>query len=139
MDVTGGTNYADMGTQQMMSVPYALYSGNGISSLSTEGDTLYLANGEFIIIPGLSFANNDGNNGGNNGGGGVDSTSHSCGTPNVHNPELTYGSMTDQEGNIYKTIVIGSQEWQQSWPTVQGSVTNPTLTANQSIFINYHS
>ena len=33
-------------------------------------------------------------------------------------------------------VVIGSQEWQQSWPTVQGSVTNPTLTANQSIFIN---
>jgi len=32
MDATGGNNYVDMGTQQMMSVPYALYaltSGNG--------------------------------------------------------------------------------------------------------------
>jgi hypothetical protein len=28
MDVTGGTNYVDMGTQQMMSVPYALYAAN---------------------------------------------------------------------------------------------------------------
>jgi uncharacterized protein (TIGR02145 family) len=29
----------------------------------------------------------------------------------VHNSDLTYGSMTDQEGNVYKTIVIGTQEW----------------------------
>jgi hypothetical protein len=34
-----------------------------------------------------------------------------CGAPNVHNPAKTYGSMTDQQGNVYKTIVIGSQEW----------------------------
>ncbi len=29
MDVTGGTSYTDMGAQQILSVPYALYSGNG--------------------------------------------------------------------------------------------------------------
>ena len=28
MDITGGMNYLDMGTQQMMSVPYALYAEN---------------------------------------------------------------------------------------------------------------
>jgi uncharacterized protein (TIGR02145 family) len=27
------------------------------------------------------------------------------------NPSLTYGSLTDQEGNTYATIVIGTQEW----------------------------
>jgi uncharacterized protein (TIGR02145 family) len=36
---------------------------------------------------------------------------HTCGAPLVHNPDLSYGSMTDQEGNVYKTIVIGDQEW----------------------------
>ena len=27
------------------------------------------------------------------------------------NPSITYGSMTDQEGNSYATVVIGTQEW----------------------------
>jgi uncharacterized protein (TIGR02145 family) len=36
---------------------------------------------------------------------------HSCGADSVHNPNINYGSMTDQQGNVYKTIVIGSQEW----------------------------
>ena len=36
---------------------------------------------------------------------------HSCGADSVHNPSLSYGSMADQEGNFYKTIVIGTQVW----------------------------
>jgi uncharacterized protein (TIGR02145 family) len=53
----------DLGTQQMLSVPYALHSSssenaaNGFSSVSTTGDTLYMANGNFIIVPGISAAN----------------------------------------------------------------------------------
>jgi hypothetical protein len=71
----------DLGTQQMLSVPYSLHSSsadnavnatnatnstnaanaqtaaNGFSSVSTTGDTLYMANGSFIIVPGISAAN----------------------------------------------------------------------------------
>ena len=156
-----GSGFVDIGTQQLLSVPYALYSveaqnaGNGISGISLTGDTLYLSNGTHVIVPGISAANapapifgctsttacnfnstatqddgtcyfigsacNDGNSStfsdvyninciceGSTGNVG---TTHTCGTPNVHNPDLTYGTMTDQEGNVYKTIVIGTQEW----------------------------
>jgi uncharacterized protein (TIGR02145 family) len=53
----------DLGTQQMLSVPYALYSAssdyaaNGFSNVSSTGDTLYMSNGSFIIVPGISAAN----------------------------------------------------------------------------------
>ncbi len=68
----------DLGTQQMLSVPYALHSvsadnatnatnaihatnaetaANGFSNVSPTGDTLYMANGNFIIVPGISSAN----------------------------------------------------------------------------------
>ena len=37
IDVTGGTNYVDMGTTQLLSVPYALYAGN--STPGAQGPT----------------------------------------------------------------------------------------------------
>jgi uncharacterized protein (TIGR02145 family) len=54
-------------------------------------------------------SNNNSNN--NNGGGNTPAIPHSCGAPDVHNATITYGAMTDQEGNTYKTVVIGEQEW----------------------------
>ena len=111
VEIDLGSGFVDIGTQQLLSVPYALHSesansagtsGNGFSSVSSTGDTLYLANGTFLIIPGISVANN---------GGSSAISAHTCGAPNIHNPNLTYGTMTDQEGNTYKTIVIGTQEW----------------------------
>jgi uncharacterized protein (TIGR02145 family) len=114
VEIDLGQGFVDMGTQQLLSVPYALFSsnaqhaensGNGYSHVSLSGDTLYFQNGEFVIIPGISAANET------DGGTTTGTTLHTCGESNVHNPNLTYGSMTDQEGNEYKTIVIGTQEW----------------------------
>lgn len=39
------------------------------------------------------------------------STNHFCAASEVHNPLVAYGSMLDQEGSIYKTVAIGTQEW----------------------------
>jgi len=53
IDITGGSNYTDMGTTQLMSVPYALYSNvantantattaaNGLPTGTSNGDILY--------------------------------------------------------------------------------------------------
>jgi uncharacterized protein (TIGR02145 family) len=51
-------------------------------SISARGDTLLLTNGNFVIIPGLSYA-----------------------TPQL-GPNIT-----DVEGHSYKTVYIGSQQW----------------------------
>ena len=51
-----GSGEIDLGTQQMMSVPFALYS-NGVSvNVSTTGDTLSIG-GNHVIVPGISVAN----------------------------------------------------------------------------------
>jgi uncharacterized protein (TIGR02145 family) len=113
-----GNGFIDIGTQQLLSVPYALYAGESPDeqqlSVSETGDTLFLENGGFVIIPGISEANIT--NGGGNGNCGQGETAfesmpHTCGAEFVLNPDLNYGSLTDQEGNVYRTISIGSQEW----------------------------
>ena len=108
VEIDLGSGFVDIGTQQLLSVPYALHAGSVHLDVSATGDTLFVGDGSFVIVPGISEANNN-----SNGGGGTTTgtTLHTCGAPNVHNPDLTYGSMTDQEGNTYKTIVIGTQEW----------------------------
>ena len=93
LDATGGTDYNLISTTQMMSVPYALYaenSGGGGNtmdlSVSQFGDTLFGLGNDFLIIPGLSQSN-------------------------LHMQFNEYGSVTDDWGNTYKTLIYGDAEW----------------------------
>jgi uncharacterized protein (TIGR02145 family) len=99
VEIDLGSGFVDIGTQQLLSVPFAIHSSNGIAGVSITGDTLYMSSGNYLIMPGISEPNN------------TVGTLHTCGATNVHNANLSYGTMTDQQGNVYKTIVIGSQEW----------------------------
>jgi uncharacterized protein (TIGR02145 family) len=101
VELDAGSGFFEIGTQQMLSVPYALHAGSVQVNVSPTGDTLFVGEGNFVIIPGLSEAN----------GFTTGTALHSCGAADMHNPDLIYGSMTDQQGNVYKTIVIGTQEW----------------------------
>lgn len=91
-DVAGGKNYTLNTTNQLLSVPYALFSANAKDeqklSVSSSGDTLYLQNGGFVIIPGISSAQ-----------------------PKP-TPTSGYGpNVFDIDGNSYKTVYIGKQQW----------------------------
>ena len=60
LDPEGGTNYFDMGSDQLLSVPYALYSQNSASAanatdaqtLTVSGNTLSISNGNSVTLPG---------------------------------------------------------------------------------------
>jgi uncharacterized protein (TIGR02145 family) len=100
IDTSSGSNYIEVGTQQMMSVPYALYafnasfSANGVpvgkhgeTCLSCWGKSVWSANGKCPQRSSIS------------------------GIPDVFSSILNYGQITDYENNIYETIKIGNQTW----------------------------
>lgn len=58
VEMDAGNGFLDMGTTQLLSVPYALHAGGvDCAGVSMLGDTLKQANGCYVIIPGLSAAN----------------------------------------------------------------------------------
>jgi uncharacterized protein (TIGR02145 family) len=129
VDPLGTENYSLISTSQLLSVPFALYAANsqpgpkgekgdqgmpgkdGVDgkngtdgkegaqgpkgespdvkvTVSTEGDTLKFENGSYVIIPGISTAN-----------------------PKTE-PTSGYGkNISDVDGNTYKTVYIGTQQW----------------------------
>jgi uncharacterized protein (TIGR02145 family) len=54
--MNSGNGNVDLGTQQMLSVPYALYAENVNVRVSTSGDSLFVGN-QLTIVPGISAAN----------------------------------------------------------------------------------
>ena len=92
-DVNGGTNYTLAGTQQMLSVPYALYaatSGNGEGVSQTDFQALVgRVDSLAQIIANLNSTD-------------TTITAQACpGVPTV----------TDIDGNVYNTVQIGEQCW----------------------------
>jgi uncharacterized protein (TIGR02145 family) len=65
-------------------------------------------------------------------------TINSCGVENIFNGELTYSSLIDIDGNIYKTIVIGNQEWmaENFKATRYSNGDSVTFIADPDIWIN---
>ena len=51
LDPAGGSSYVDIGTTQMMSVPYSLYSGNGMPAGTNTGDMLYWNGSNWVKLP----------------------------------------------------------------------------------------
>jgi uncharacterized protein (TIGR02145 family) len=152
--ITSATAFSANNANSANSANSANVALNGIAGVSAIGDSLFLANGNFFIIPGISEANssevfgcsdpaacnynpsvtqsnnscyypgfscNDGDLNSSNdiwnsecqcqGTTGLVGSQHSCGAENVHSPDITYGSVVDQSGNIYKTVDINGQVW----------------------------
>jgi len=89
MDEAGGVNYQLLGTSQLLSVPYALHSNDVTNdkdeqTFSVSGDTLFISNGNYVILPGVS--------------------------PTI--PFISCGDiLTDIDGSTYNTVLIGEQCW----------------------------
>jgi len=58
-------------------------------------------------------------------------------TTNTNNP-MYYKSPGNSEASVTANswVLVGSDSWKNSWPTVIGTATNPTITAGNSMVIN---
>jgi hypothetical protein len=122
MDANGGTNFLNMGSTQLLSVPYALYAksagsagGIQISSVSTDGDTLYLSNGQTFV---------NGSNGGQNGGLVNPTVTTDVPTDITSNSATLGGTISNANGN--QIILRG---------VVYSTSPNPTTILSDSIVV----
>lgn len=148
IDKTGGVNYLDMGTLQMWSVPYALYTkyaetaGNGISDVIDNGDGTITFNyfdgstyttGNLGGIPGPTGATGANGIDGTNGINGVDGTNGTNGNDGLSAYEvwLALGNIGTEADFI--NSLVGPQG-------IQGPQGNPGTAATTCVQIgDYHA
>jgi uncharacterized protein (TIGR02145 family) len=99
----------DLGTQQMLSVPYALYAANTAVGISATGDTL-IVGGNSVIVPGISAANPQVQS---NGGLGAQVLAGNTTCANEYISVTGCGGQTSltYDGRTYDLVEIGGQCW----------------------------
>jgi uncharacterized protein (TIGR02145 family) len=101
----------ELGTQQMMSVPYALYS-NGVNvRVSSVGDTLVIG-GQSVIVPGISAANVSNNGMPTSGLGAVVLPGNAtCADQFISVSGCNGQTSLTYDGRTYDLVEIGGQCW----------------------------
>jgi uncharacterized protein (TIGR02145 family) len=102
-----GAAQVDLGTQQMLSVPYALNAASTNVTISATGDTLSIG-GSSVIVPGISAANTN-----SNGGLGSQVLVGNTTCANEYISVTGCGGQTSltYDGRTYDLVEIGGQCW----------------------------
>ncbi len=99
-----GNGYVDLGTQQLMSVPYTLFSNQIPIEVSTFGDTLLIGNNK-IIVPGISSSNQ------NNTGAFLLPQNPNCANQNISVSGCNGINSIEYNQKLYQLVEIGGQCW----------------------------
>ncbi len=100
----------DLGTQQMLSVPYALYAGSTHVSVSPTGDTLTVG-AQSVIVPGISAANPTNNNPTSGLGSQVLPGNTTCTNEFISVVGCNGQTSLTYDGRTYDLVEIGGQCW----------------------------
>jgi uncharacterized protein (TIGR02145 family) len=101
----------DLGTQQMLSVPYALYAGACDIVVSVIGDTLYSGDSNFVVIPGISSANANNNIQSSGLGAEVLPGNITCAAQFINVLGCNGQTTLTYDGRTYDLVEIGGQCW----------------------------
>jgi hypothetical protein len=110
VEINAGNGFVDIGTQQMLSVPYALFSertGELMVEVSASGDTLFIGENNFVIIPGLSISNGPQGNA----GAALLPGNDTCDDQYISVTGCGGQSSINYDGRVYDLVEIGGQCW----------------------------